>query len=262
MNSVVVRSKIVAILLALIFVSIPVPISAATSTDTYLDITATITAPDTVESNTNFTVTVTGGGVRDYSVSVFAYGFYENAVWTYDGNHKISVTSGTLLDGSGIKFGSNFTKNYILNKPAGTYKYTFFFGQRSFGHGWYDVALDVYVTVKEAGPKICDGGWRPPLSDVGNAGKVIPLKFTAYTCENDIKEFYRDENVILRVENATGSVVNSFTYTGNPHTGIDIDQVGKQYHVNWNTTKDMVGTYTIKVLFDSTVFLSRNITLQ
>ncbi len=262
MNGTVVRSRIVAILLALILVSIAAPVRAGTGTDTYNDITATITAPDTVESNTNFTVTVTGGGVRDYSVSVFAYGFYENAIWTYNLNHKISVTSGTLLDGSGIKFGSNFTNNYVLNKTAGTYKYTFFFGQRSFGHGWYDVAVDVYVTVKEAGPKICDGGWRPPLSDVGNAGKVIPLKFTAYVCTSDSKEFYRDEGVIIRVENAAGTVVNNFTYTDNPHTGVDIDQVGKQYHVNWDTTKVMVGTYTIKVLFDSKVFLSRNITLQ
>ncbi len=262
MNHIAVRSRIGAIFLVLILVSIPVPVSATTGYDQYLDITATITAPDTAEANTNFTVAVTGAGVRDYSVSVFAYGFYENAIWAYDGNHKVSVTSGTLLEGSGFNWGSGYTKNHILNKPAGTYKYTFIFGQRSFGHGWYDVAVDAYVTIKAPKPKICDGGWRPPLSDVGNAGKVIPLKFTAYLCENDTKEFYRDENVIVRVENGAGTVVNSFTYTGNPHTGVDIDQVGKQYHVNWDTTKVMVGTYTIKVLFDSTVFLSRNITLQ
>lgn len=218
MDRILIRSRIAAILLALILIGIAAPVSAATSTDTYLDITATVTAPDTVESNTNFTVAVTGDGVRDYSVSVFAYGFYENAVWTYDGIHKISVTSGTLLDGSAIKFGSTYSNNYVLNKPVGTYKYTFFFGQRSFGHGWYDVAVDAYITVKEPKPAICDGGWRPPLSDVGNAGKVIPLKFTAYTCTAESKEFYRDENVIVRVENATGTVVNSFTYTGNPHT--------------------------------------------
>jgi hypothetical protein len=69
----------------------------------------------------------------------------------------VVVDSGTLIDGDGFNFGSQYQAVYTLNKPAGIYTYTFIFGYRSTGHSWYDLAVEVSVEVgEEASPLMAD----------------------------------------------------------------------------------------------------------
>ena len=237
------------------------PDYAATNTDSYttdgVTFSATITVPDAVEPDTDFDVEVLGEIVGGSSWDVHAYGVYEDAEWSYDDNHMVDVASGTVIDISGFGFGATYESIYTRNKPAGTYAYTFIFGLRSFAHGFVDVAVDIEATVGES---LCETGWRPPLGDRAQAGRTFPLKFTAATCEPD--GFFRDEEVIVEVEDADGTVVASWPFTDNPHTGVDIDADGEQYHVNWTTDGDMVGAYTVRALFSTGDVLERQITLE
>ena len=131
-----------------------VPAHAGTSTETYDRLQATISAPDSVKTNTDFSVYVDGAILGGGSFDVFAYSLYEDADWYYDSNHMVVVTSGTLIDADGFNFGCAYTNTYSLNKPAGTYKYTFIFGFRSSGHGWYDLAVEVHVIAEDDGPAL------------------------------------------------------------------------------------------------------------
>ncbi|HIH44309.1 MAG TPA: hypothetical protein HA257_04275 [Candidatus Methanoperedenaceae archaeon] len=106
--------------------------SASTVTNSYQDVTVSITAPDTVAQNTDFVISVNGYIAGGTSWDVFAYSFKENDI---------------LIDGSGFNWGNTFSKDYVFNKGAGPYKYTFIFGDRRGGHNWYDVAADIYVSV-------------------------------------------------------------------------------------------------------------------
>ncbi len=125
---------------------------AATNSEIYLDLVASITVPDTVEPETDFDLIIEGMVEGGSTWGVFAYAVYENAEWTYNSNHMVSVSSGTFIEGSGFSWGSSIAKTILRNKPEGTYTFTFVFGDRSMGHGYYDVAVDITVTVE------CDCG--------------------------------------------------------------------------------------------------------
>lgn len=222
-----------------------VRVEAASSTATYRDLVATIAAPDEIEAETDFELSVAGTIVGGSAFGVFAYAVYEDASWTYDANHKVSVTAGTQIEARGFNWGSELSRAYALDRPAGTYTYTFVFGQRSSGHGWYDVAVDLEVAVSPAGPKLCGAAWRPPLTDTATAGRTIPLKFVAYDCDSG--DLYEDTSVTVTVLDGEGVTVSRFSWTGNPHTGVAIG--GGQYHVNWDTAVQAGGTCTIQVAF-------------
>lgn len=125
-----------------------------TNTATYESLQASITVPELVAPDTNFDLSVFGEIIGGNAFSVSAFRVYENASWTYDANHMVSVASGTLIDASGFNWG-NVDKTYVLNKPGGgggacsteTHAYTFVYGFRDSGHGWYDLAVDASVAV-------------------------------------------------------------------------------------------------------------------
>ncbi len=233
---------------------------AGEATVVYEDITVTIAAPDCAEPGTDFSVDV-AGFIAGSGFGVSAYSLYENAEWDYKETHLVRVESGSLIDEEGFLWGSSYIDSYLLNAPAGSYRYTFIFGDRSFGHTWYDAAVEIDVVVEETCLALCGAGWRPPLVDTGRAGKTIPLKFTARTCDTD--DFYRDEAVLVKVESSAGDLIESLVFTGNPHTGVDMNGGAELYHANWDTGRSLAGdTYTVNVVFSTGDILTRSISLR
>ncbi len=230
--------------------------AAATQTATYSDLTASITAPDEVSPDTDFQIDVSGTIVGGSAFSVFAYQILEDADWYYDSNHMVVVNSGTVIDAQGFNWGSSYATSLARNKPAGTYGYTFVFGQRGFGHGYYDVAVDLEVTVAES---LYNVGWLPPLGNTINAGSTLPLQFEAY--DYDTGSYFEDAGVTAQAQDQADNVVATWSYTGNPNTGVDSNAGFKKYHFNWNTASLSTGTYTITVEFSNGYTLTRTITL-
>lgn len=123
----------------------PMPALSATVTDTYQDVEATLSAPDAAGSGQDFDLDVLGVPLAGES-EITAYELYEDADWSYDAGHRVVVTAGTQLDADGFHFGSH-AATYTLNRPAGTYRYTYVFGDRMSGHSWYDLAVELEVRV-------------------------------------------------------------------------------------------------------------------
>ncbi len=230
---------------------------AATVTESYRDVMAVISVPDTAEQDTTFEVTVSGALTAGFGS--YGYVLYENAGWSYDTEHKVVATSGMRIDGDGFNLGSRYSGTYELSRPAGAYMYTFVFSERSGGHDWYDVAVEASVDVEAAGSVVCGAEWLPPLANSGRAGRTVPLKFTAHYCETG--EFYRDEDVIVEVEDSSGTVAESWSSAPDPHTGVEIKDAARRYHVNWDTRKSSSGDYRITVRFRSGGTLTRDITI-
>jgi len=161
------------IMLAIVFVNNAESVEATheapaaadtTVTETYQIATASISAPSVVFEGEDFKLIVHGELEGGNGSEVTAYQVYENAEWSYTANHSVSVTSGTLIDGSGFNRGE-VNRDYLLNKPAGTYKYTFVLGDRWGAHGWYDVGVDIEVIV---------GQTEYPLSFVPSQVQMFP----------------------------------------------------------------------------------------
>lgn len=110
-------------------------------------IEATISAPDSVQGNMDFEVSVEGSISGGSEFDVYAYSVYENAVWSYNENHMIEISSGNLVDGRGFNFGATNAGIYIFNKSPGIYNYTYVFGFRKMGHNFFDIAVDITVFV-------------------------------------------------------------------------------------------------------------------
>ena len=232
------------------------PARAATVTATHNGHSATITAPDRAAPGTDFDVVVVG----DTDGYAFKYSAWEDADWSYDENHVVIVASGTKIsveDWWGIT--TPFTHTYTISgKPESSYTYTFVFGPWMVHNGSpANVAVDITVAV---GPALCGTGWNPPLADRAKAGRVVPLKFTGFDCASG--NFLHDEGVHVEVLDGDGIAVASWGYVGNPHLGVDIDDDGEQYHVNWDTDAGMAGTYTVRAVFSSGDELTRLITLS
>jgi len=120
--------------------------SSAWSNGTYT-IEATISAPDTARENVDFDVNVGGAISAGSAFDVYAYTVYENAVWSYNENHMVEISSGNLVDGRGFNFGARHNASYTFNKPPGIYTYTYVFGLRKMGHNYFDVAVDITVII-------------------------------------------------------------------------------------------------------------------
>ena len=232
---------------------------AGEATVVYDGISVTISAPDSAEPGTDFSVEV-AGSITGSGFGISAFSLYEDAAWYYNEKHLVRVESGSLIDEEGFLWSSSYADTYVLNATAGTYRYTFVFGDRSFGHTWYDVAVEIDVVVADAGPALC-GAWRPLLAGTGRAGRTIPLKFTARTCDTD--EFYRDEAVLVEVRSSGGDFIESMVFTGNPHTGVDVNGGAELYHANWDTGRSPAGdTYSVSVFFSAGDTLTRSISLR
>ncbi|MEJ2692049.1 MAG: hypothetical protein P8166_03070 [Candidatus Thiodiazotropha sp.] len=108
---------------------------------------ATISAPNGVQPNKDFALSVTGSIVDGSGFDVYAYGVYENAVWSYNQNHMIEVATGDMIDSRGFNFGATHNSAFTLNRPPGVYTYTYVFGFRKMGHNYFDVAVDITVIV-------------------------------------------------------------------------------------------------------------------
>jgi hypothetical protein len=123
--------------------------SSSWSNGTYT-IEATISAPDTARENVDFDVNVGGAISAGSAFDVYAYAVYENAVWSYNQNHMIEISSGNLVEGRGFNLGAAHAGTYTFNKPPGVYTYTYVFGFRKMGHNYFDIAVDVTVIVSPA----------------------------------------------------------------------------------------------------------------
>jgi hypothetical protein len=121
------------------------------SSNTVASICATVSVPDCVEPDKDFDVSVEGSSEgRKGEWSVSDYSFYENAEYDFVAYHSAHVTSGILIDEhneneSGLFWGDTYSNTYTMNKPAGTYKFTFIFGARSETMSYYDAAADIYI---------------------------------------------------------------------------------------------------------------------
>lgn len=123
--------------------------SSSWSNGTYT-IEATISAPDAAQENMDFKVNVGGSISAGSNFDVYAYGVYENAVWSYNENHMVEIKSGNFVDGGGVNFGATHVGNYTFNKLPGIYTYTYVFGFRNMGHSYFDIAVDITVIVSPA----------------------------------------------------------------------------------------------------------------
>jgi hypothetical protein len=228
-----------------------------TSTAEYLDLAASVAVPSSVTTGEPFDIVVSGEIVGGGSFDVYSYGVYQDALWTYSTSHITQVSSGEVIDIDGFNFGNSYGATYevVISQP-GTHTFLFVLGQRSGGHGWYDLAIEATVMVTPGEP--CDSSWRPPLGEMAKSGSTIPLKFSAQACDGTP---YVDESTVVEVTNATGIVVAEWLVTGNPSTGVDVLDSGI-YHVNWDTGDLSDGVYDVHVTFSTGAALSRTITLR
>jgi hypothetical protein len=123
---------------------------AKTVTECYQYTCATVSVPECIAPGNDFEIYVEGSIDDNNSFLISSYGLYENAKWNYTNNHMVDVMSGTVIDEDGFSFGNTYTNTYIINKPDGVYSYTFVFGPRGFGHDYYDVSVDITVSVGES----------------------------------------------------------------------------------------------------------------
>ena len=244
--------------LLLIAVSIVVPpAQAEVYTSSYEALTATIEVDEGAEPGTDFDVLLSGSTDGGSGFSVSAFSVYRDADWSYTAGHMVSIASGEFLFGDGFMWGGEFNLAFTDNLPEGTYDYTFVFGYRSGGHGWYDVAVDATVIVAPA-LVVCDERWLPPIKNGVQVGRTLPLKFSFHDCEDGT--LYVDEDVTLEIVDEDGQIAEVLVFTGNPGTGID--ENGSFYHANWDTSGFEPGAWTIRVVLAGNVILDRDVLLK
>ncbi len=105
------------------------------------------------------------------------------------------------------------------------------------------------VTINQTGYSLI---WRNPSpGEEFKAGSTIPVRFAVY--ENG--RFVADETVVVRIYDTGGTEVFTSTYNmeglGPESSSVRIDVEGEQYITNYHIPKDAMGTYTIKVEFES-----------
>jgi hypothetical protein len=124
---------------------------AATFTECYQELCASMTVPDSVAPNTDFEISIEGRLVGEtLYFDEFPFMFLENAQWYYNDFHIVStngVSAGPSENFLNHSQG-HMEQSYVLNKPPGSYTYTFVFGLRngwSTVGRWYDVAVEVEI---------------------------------------------------------------------------------------------------------------------
>ena len=117
---------------------------AATFTSCYEHTCAIITVPEHVAPGEEFEIQVEGYVENATSWDTSAYMLLENASWHYDSSHMISFT-GETIDSKGFHWGGDLVKKYKFKNLKERKVLTFVFGSRSWGHGYYDVAVDATI---------------------------------------------------------------------------------------------------------------------
>ncbi|PLY05471.1 MAG: hypothetical protein C0624_04905 [Desulfuromonas sp.] len=121
---------------------------AATYTACREQICTMITVPDQVLPGEAFEVLVEGYLEDATAWDVTAYGFYQDAPWSYD-DQGMFHTYSEPIDVKGFNWGGSVKKAYSLVLDPGEYTFTFIFGYRGWQHGYYDVAIDAPVKVAQ-----------------------------------------------------------------------------------------------------------------
>ena len=107
------------------------------------DVCATIDTPSAcLQPGQASTFNVEGVLSNASGMAFTAYQVIADAEWRYNSNHQFELISGTPIDASGFHFGATYSKQYPIVGGDAT-KYTFAFGSRAFGHGFYDAAVDL-----------------------------------------------------------------------------------------------------------------------
>ena len=119
--------------------------AAGSAEDAYEDLVVELSAPDEVEAGETFELAIDGELVGGSDFSVFSFGLYRDADWSYDASHMVTVDSGEALDVSGFEWGYLFEAVYELEADEDAHTYTFVLGYRDGAHDWYDLAVDLEV---------------------------------------------------------------------------------------------------------------------
>ncbi len=216
--------------------------TAGTVGEVYGDLEASITAPDSATPEEGFDVEAAGAIVGGSSWDVYSYELYENATWSYDSSHMVSVSSGDLIESSGFNWGNAFSGTWTMTPEEGTHTYLFVMGYRSSAHAWYDLAVELEVAVASE-PEICAFFRRPGPQDIA-AGRNLPIRFTAIDCDSGA--LVADQGVEVSVYDRDGVEVEYWTVATNPIDGVMIRQ---DYLVNWRTDSASSGIHIINVRF-------------
>ena len=122
------------------------PVFSASYTECRENACAIITVPDSVNPGEPFVISVEGYLETTSRWEVTSYSFYENAQWAYDDAGLVRSDS-DALDIKGFNWGGHVARTYPMALEPGDYTYTFVFGYRGWGHGYYDVAVEATLTV-------------------------------------------------------------------------------------------------------------------
>jgi hypothetical protein len=115
--------------------------------------TARITGPICSESGT-FNISVFGTQVG-VGASFGSFVLYEGLDdWAYDTNHLFqpdpectSSTTPPCVDANGLIFGADHSAVFSFSRASGTHRYTYVYGVRGFGHGFFDAHGEIFVVV-------------------------------------------------------------------------------------------------------------------
>ncbi len=119
------------------------PANAAPIKECYQGICSAIDTPTAcVEAGQQTQIAVTGELSGVSGMAFTAYQVVADAQWRYNDNHQVELINGKALDSKGFHFGSTFANKYTVTGGEAQ-KYTFIYGSRVFGHGFYDVAVDL-----------------------------------------------------------------------------------------------------------------------
>lgn len=118
-------------------------LSAAPIKECYQGVCSAIDTPSAcVEAGQQTQITVEGELTGVSGMAFTAYQVIADGQWRYNSNHQVELISGTVVDNKGFHFGSTFANSYKVTGGDAKH-YTFIYGSRVFGHGFYDVAVDL-----------------------------------------------------------------------------------------------------------------------
>ena len=134
----------------------------------YQNVCSTIETPSAcIEEGQETELTVEGVMEGTTGTAFTAYQVVADAEWRYNSNHQVELVNGKTIDSSGFHLGSQFNKKYKV-KGGEAKKYTFIYGSRVFGHGFYDVAVDL------------------ELGEGAGGGSALQVDIKPGSCENPL----------------------------------------------------------------------------
>jgi hypothetical protein len=127
--------------LASIIAALSAPVAAVE--ECYESVCSTIEVTNScVTSGENTQLNVQGDFNSSSGFAITAYQVVADAEWRYNDHHQVELVNGKVIESSGFHFGSSYKKQLEVTGGEAS-SYTFVFGSRAFGHGFYDVAVDL-----------------------------------------------------------------------------------------------------------------------